>query len=184
MKKKVVVCLFVLMSLFIFTGCEINFGKSKKSVVLYFSATGTTKVVAEKIAEESDSEIIEIVPKEKYENSDLNYGADSRVRIEQNDDTARPKIKNEIDISDYEVVYLGFPIWFGYNPRIIYTFLDKYDLRGKTIIPFCTSGNTDIKDSVTNLRNEYTDLEIKDGKRFAADASDKEIKEFVKSSNE
>ena len=110
---------------------------------------------------------------------DLTYNEKDRAMTEQNDENSRPEIENDIDISGYNTIYLGFPIWFNYNPRIIYTLLDKYDFSGKTIIPFCTSGSSDITDSVTALRNNYSNLTIKDGKRFAGDASDEEIEKFV-----
>ena len=74
---------------------------------------------------------------------------------------------------------MGYPIWWGTNPKIILTLLDTYDFTGKTIIPFCTSGSTDISGSVNNLRNYNNKLTIKDGKRFSANASDKEIKKFI-----
>ena len=177
--KKIFICLCLLTFMFLLTGCEFSFSTHRESAVLYFSATGTTKTIAEKIAKESDSDLIEIIPKDKYKESDLTYNEKDRAMTEQNDEKSRPEIENDIDISGYNTIYLGFPIWFNYNPRIIYTLLDKYDFSGKTIIPFCTSGSSDITDSVTALRNNYSNLTIKDGKRFAGDASDEEIEKFV-----
>ena len=179
MKKRLVICLLVLMSLLVFSGCEKSEEEGRKSVVIYFSATGNTRTFAEKIAKESDSDIIEIIPKEKYTDNDLSYDVGSRSTIEQNDPTSRPEIENKIDISKYDTVYLGFPIWWGYNPRIIYTLLDSYDFSNKKIIPFCTSGSSDIADSVIELRKTYENLTIEDGKRFDAEDTDKVVEEFV-----
>ena len=165
MKKKILLSLLALVTLFTITGCgtkeesknKSNSNKEAKknsnSVVLYFSATGTTKSIAERIASKSGSDIIEIIPKEKYKSEDLNYNSDCRANREQNDSKARPEIENSIDISKYDTVYLGYPIWWGTNPKIILTLLDTYDFTGKNIIPFCTSGSTGISGSVSDLRN-------------------------------
>ena len=124
MKKKIFLSLLVVLALFTITGCgtknetannsnnssnEIK--KNSKSVVLYFSATGTTKSIAARIATQSNSDIIEIIPKEKYKSEDLNYNSDCRANREQNDSKARPEIENTIDITKYDTIYLGYPIW-------------------------------------------------------------------------
>ena len=191
MKKKIILSFLILLIVFIITGCVTkndtknnnnsdNVTKEKSSsVVLYFSATGTTKSIAERIAKESNSDIIEIIPKEKYKSEDLNYNSDCRANREQKDSKARPEIENNIDISKYDTIYLGYPIWWGTNPKIILTLIDTYDFTDKTIIPFCTSGSSDIKDSVDDLRNYNDKLNIKDGKRFSSNDSDEIIKEFV-----
>ena len=149
------------------------------SVVLYFSATGTTKKVAQRIANELNSDIIEIIPKEEYKKEDLDYNSDCRANREQNDSKSRPEIKNTINISKYDTIYLGYPIWWGTNPKIILTLLDTYDFTNKTIIPFCTSGSTGISGSVNDLRQYNNDLNIKDGKRFSVNESDEAIKSFI-----
>ena len=188
MKRKIIISLLILISVFLITGCDNNNEYSKSnaeiksksnSVVLYFSATGTTKKIAEKIAKEANSDIIEIIPKEEYKKEDLNYNNDCRANREQNDSKARPEIKNTIDISKYDTIYLGYPIWWGTNPKIILTLLDTYDFTNKTIIPFCTSGSTGISGSVNDLRNYNNKLIIKDGKRFSISDSDEIIREFV-----
>ncbi|MBR3161591.1 MAG: flavodoxin [Bacilli bacterium] len=192
MKKKKILGLLIVLILFAMSGCgnkkEItnnrisepnNNKENNESVVLYFSATGTTKAIAERIAKESNSDIIEIVPKEKYKSEDLNYNNDCRANREQNDSKARPEIENTIDITKYDTIYLGYPIWWGTNPKIILTLLDTYDFTGKTIIPFCTSGSTGISGSVDDLRNYNSKLIIKDGKRFSSNDSDEVIKDFV-----
>ena len=191
MKKRIILSLLVVLSIFIISGCNNTNKKTKtkninnennKSVVLYFSATGTTKKVADKIATKSNSDIIEIIPKEEYKSEDLNYNSDCRANREQNDSKSRPEIKNKIDISKYDTIYLGYPIWWGTNPKIILTLLDTYDFSNKTIIPFCTSGSTGISGSVNDLRNYNSKLNIKDGKRFSSSSSDEEILNFIKTS--
>lgn len=195
MKKKLMLGLLVFVVLFTVVGCgskkEDSSSKNSNntssneikedsnSIVLYFSATGTTKSIAERIAAESNSDIIEIIPKEKYKSNDLNYNSDCRANREQNDSKARPEIENTIDIAKYDTIYLGYPIWWGTTPKIILTLLDTYDFTGKTIIPFCTSGSTGINGSVSDLRDYNSDLLIKDGKRFSSSDSDEVIKEFV-----
>ncbi len=194
MKKKIIISLFVLLSVALITGCNNKTSKNSSqsgdmnndeiensnSVVLYFSATGTTKKIAERIAEKLNSDMIEIIPKEEYKQEDLNYNSDCRANREQNDSNARPEIKNTIDITKYDTIYLGYPIWWGTNPKIILTLLDTYDFTNKTIIPFCTSGSTGISKSVNDLRSYDSKLTIKDGKRFSINDGDETIKEFIK----
>lgn len=189
--KKIILYIVVFVIVFTITGCsdkkestDTNFVNSNNnSVVLYFSATGTTKKIAERIADKLNSDIIEIVPKEEYKDEDLDYNSDCRANREQNDSTARPEIKNKIDISKYDTIYLGYPIWWGTNPKIILTLLDSYDFTGKTIVPFCTSGSTDITGSVEALRNYNSKLNIKDGKRFSSSDSDEVITKFINSNS-
>ena len=193
--KKLILSLFVILTLFTVTACKKEEKKEEQnnnnqeqkekvktngnSVVLYFSATGTTKKIAERIADKSNSDIIEIVPKEEYKSEDLNYNSDCRANREQQDSKARPEIKNTIDLSKYDTIFLGYPIWWGTNPKIILTLLDTYDLTNKIIIPFCTSGSTGIEGSVNDLRNYNSKLNIKDGKRFSSSDSDEVIIEFI-----
>ncbi len=185
MKKNVLLIVLVIILFFTIVGCSVqkekndNANSNNKSVVLYFSATGTTKKIAERIARESKSDIIKIIPEEEYKKEDLNYNSDCRANREQNDSKSRPKIKNAIDINKYDTIYLGYPIWWGTNPKIILTLLDTYDFTNKIIIPFCTSGSTEISGSVENLRKYNPNLNIKDGKRFSTNDSDEVIKEFI-----
>ena len=188
MKRKITISLFIILCIFLISGCKKDneFNKSNNevksdshSVVVYFSATGTTKKIAERIANELNSDIIEIIPKDKYKPEDLNYNSDCRANREQNDSKSRPEIENAIDIRKYDTIYLGYPIWWGTNPKIILTLLDTYDFTGKTIIPFCTSGSTGISGSVNDLRQYNNKLTIKDDKRFSIDDSDEVIKEFI-----
>ena len=177
--------------LFTITGCghkeeddnnkndEVIINSNNKSAVIYFSATGTTKKIAQRIAEKSGSDIIEIIPKEKYKSEDLNYNSDCRANREQNDSSSRPEIENTFDINEYDTIFLGYPIWWGTIPKIILTLLDNYDFNNKTIIPFCTSGSTGISGSVNDLRNYNSNLIIKDGKRFSSSDSDETIVNFI-----
>ena len=152
----------------------------KKVAIIYFSATGTTKKVAGYIKNATNGDLIEIVPKEKYTDSDLNYGNDnSRANKEQNDSKARPAISNNINTDSYDVIYLGYPIWWGDVPKIILTFLDNHNLDGKTIIPFCTSGSTGISGSLSTLKNYNKNVNWIDGKRFSSSATEDEVKNWV-----
>ena len=111
--------------------------------VVYFSATGTTRSVAEQIAALTGAKLFEIVPAEPYTAEDLNYGDHStRATVEQNDPDARPEIANEISLEGCTTLYLGYPIWWGDSPRILSTFVESHDFTGITVIPFCTSGSS------------------------------------------
>ena len=151
-------------------------------LVAYFSATNNTKGVAEKIASELNADLVEIVPKEPYTDIDLNYSDNStRATVEQNDASARPEISNVIEnVNDYDVIFLGYPIWWGQAPKIMYTFVESYDLSEKTIIPFCTSGSSGISSSAENLE-KLSPSNWLDGKRFSGDASNEEISQWLKS---
>lgn len=153
-----------------------------ESVVIYFSATGNTERVAGYIQEITGSDIIEIIPADEYTNADLNYSDDDcRANQEQNDDSARPEIANEIDVDSYDTIYLGFPIWWGDVPKIILTFLDTYDLSGKTVIPFCTSGGSGISTSMNTLRNYNQNINWIDGEQFSSGASKNAIESWINS---
>lgn len=134
-------------------------------LVAYFSATGTTRNVAERMQENIPCDLVEIKPAQPYTEADLDWrDKQSRSTLEMNDSTARPEIEDtDIDMSKYELIYLGYPIWWGVAPRIINTFLEKYDLKGKEIIPFCTSGGSPVEPSVEALRRQYPDYHFQDG---------------------
>lgn len=113
------------------------------TLVVYFSVTGTTRSVAERIAALTGAGLFEIVPAEPYTAEDLNYGDHStRATVEQNDPAARPEIANEISLDGCTTLYLGYPIWWGDSPRILSTFVESHDFTGITVIPFCTSGSS------------------------------------------
>lgn len=142
------------------------------ALVVYFSCTGNTKAVAEKIAGLTGADVYEIVPEDPYTEADLNYNnSDCRANCEQNDESVRPAIGSDtIDLSSYDTVILGYPIWWGTMPRIINTFLDTYDLSGKTVLPFCTSGGSGVSKSVSDIKTAVPSAQVKDGLR-ASDAS-------------
>ncbi len=153
---------------------------AKKSLVVYFSATGNTKALAEKIAEVTGSDIAEIVPKEPYTADDIDYSNDGcRANREQNDEAARPEIANAVDIKDYDTVFIGYPIWWGTMPKIINTFLESYDFSGKTVMPFCTSGGSGIGTSVSAIKEACPNAEVKEGFRGTSAASDTQIRSWL-----
>ncbi len=152
---------------------ENNQNSDKKIAIIYFSATGTTKTVATYIKDTTGGDLIEIVPKDKYTDDDLNYNnSNSRSSKEQNDSSSRPAISNNINTDSYDVIYLGYPIWWGDAPRIIYTFLDNHNLNGKTVIPFCTSGGSDIDSSVSYFKNNYKNVNWLDGRKLSTSKSE------------
>lgn len=146
---------------------------NNKVLIAYFSATGRTKSVAERISEVTGGNLYEIVPSNPYSQQDLNYNNnDSRANIEQRNPNSRPSINGEVkEMEEYEVVFIGYPIWHGQAPRIISTFIESYDFSGKKIIPFCTSGSSGIGSSDTNLHSLAGDAEWLTGKRLASNVS-------------
>ena len=137
-----------------------------KVLVAYFSATGTTEDVAEKIAAVTGGEFHEIAPEQAYTDADLDWNnRQSRSSVEMNDPKSRPALKEKkANMADYDVVYIGFPIWWGVAPHIVNTFIESHDLKGKTLIPFATSGGSGISQAVAALRKAYPDLNWQDGK--------------------
>lgn len=137
-----------------------------KVLVAYFSATGTTEDVAEKIAAVTGGELHEIAPEQAYTDADLDWNnRQSRSSVEMNDPKSRPALKEKkANMADYDVVYIGFPIWWGVAPHIVNTFIESHDLKGKTLIPFATSGGSGISQAVAALRKAYPDLNWQDGK--------------------
>lgn len=154
--------------------------EGERTLVVYFSATGNTKAVAEKIAELTGADIYEIVPAEPYTADDLDYNvSDCRANREMNDASARPAIGGDsIDVSGYDTVMIGYPIWWGTMPRIINTFLDTYDLSGKVILPFCTSGGSGVSQSVSDIRSAEPDADVRAGLR-AKNAQDSGIESWL-----
>ncbi len=148
-----------------------------KTLVAYFSCTGTTQGVAQTIAEALGADLFEIIPAEPYSDEDLNYHDDnSRSTREQNDPSVRPEIASRIeDLNQYDVIFVGFPIWWGEEPRILDTFTEQYDFSGKTMIPFCTSGGSGIGSSGDNMAALTDGATWLDGKRFSSGVSVDEI---------
>ena len=156
---------------------------SGRVLVAYFSATHTTEGVAEKIAEGLQADLYEIVPEEPYTEDDLNYNDNnSRSTLEMNDASARPAISGSVENMDqYDVVFLGYPIWWGEAPRIIDTFVESYDFSGKTIIPFCTSGGSGMGSSATDLEQLTSGAEWLEGQRLSKNDSQDDIMKWVNS---
>ena len=129
-----------------------------KILVAVFSASGVTRAVGEKIAGIAGADYYEIVPKEPYTSADLDWmNKRSRSSIEMNDPSARPEINGKApDMTSYDTVIVGFPIWWGVAPRIIDTFLESYDFSGKKIVPFCTSGGSGVGRSDTALHKDVS----------------------------
>lgn len=137
-----------------------------KTLVAYFSATGTTRAVAQQIAELTHADVYEIAPAVPYTSADLNWrNEQSRSSVEMADPMSRPAMAQPSpDMSRYDTVYIGFPIWWDLPPRIIQTFVEHTALGGKTIIPFATSGSSTISNSVHFLIKTYPSLQIHEGR--------------------
>ena len=158
----------------------------KKSLVAYFSVTHHTKPIAEYISEHTGATLYEIVPEQPYTDEDINYGDDSsRTSIEQNDPNARPAIASTIEnVDQYDIIYLGYPIWWGQAPKIMYTFLEGVSIKeGATIVPFCTSGSSPIGSSATNLAKSAFSANWLEGQRFAAGTDKSTVTQWVDSLN-
>ena len=151
-----------------------------KTLVVYFSATGTTKGVAEQIASFTGADTYEITAAQPYTSDDLNYNdSDSRTTKEQNDKSARPEISSEkLDLAGYDTIYIGYPIWWGEEPRIMDTFVESYDFSGKTMIPFCTSGGSGIGSSGDNLEENAGSGNWLEGERLS---SSSDIEDWINS---
>ena len=152
-----------------------------KTLVAYFSATGNTESIAQHLQPILNADLYEIVPEAPYTSEDLNYNNDGcRANQEQNDPNARPAISGSVEnMEDYDVVFLGYPIWWGQAPKIIYTFLESYDLDGVTIVPFCTSGSSGIGSSATNLQSLAPNANWLSGQRFSGNASQDAVAAWV-----
>ncbi|MBR1738248.1 MAG: hypothetical protein IJ736_14775 [Firmicutes bacterium] len=156
-----------------------------KTLVVYFSVTGNTDNVANKIAAKTNADIYKIEAKEPYTDEDINYNNDnSRTSLEQNDRSVRPEINGIIeDFDDYSLIFIGYPIWWGDSPRIMSTFVEAYDFNAKTVIPFCTSASSPIGSSSRDLEQLSNSGKWLEGKRFSGNASQAEIAEWIKSLN-
>ena len=149
-------------------------------LVAFFSATGTTKGVAERIASVTGGDLYEILAAEPYTSDDLNYNDSSRSTKEQNDKNVRPEIGSEdISLEGYTTIYLGFPIWWGEEPRILDTFVEKYSFDGITVIPFCTSGGSGIGRSGPNMEALAGTGTWLDGQRFDGNVSEADLQSWI-----
>ena len=155
---------------------------AKDTLVVYFSATGNTKALAERIAKILGADIYEIVPQEPYTKEDLNYNDRStRATVEQNDSAARPAIAGEeISLKPYTTIFLGYPIWWGEAPRILDTFVEQYSFGDIMIVPFCTSGSSSIGSSAKNLEKLANGGLWTGGARLDRNISDADLEAWVK----
>lgn len=155
-----------------------------KSLVAYFSASGVTKKLAERLAKATGADLFEIEPETPYTSADLNWmDKKARSTVEMNDRSSRPAIKSKTDISKYDVVFVGFPIWWYREPSIIDTFMESYDFGGKTVVPFATSGSSQIGETGKNLAALAKGAKVDAGKRFSANASEDELKSWAEKFN-
>ena len=154
-------------------------------LIVYFSATNNTKSVAEKIHAECKSDLYEIVPAIPYTSADINYTiSNCRANTEQRDKNSRPPINGQIEnFAEYDVIFIGYPIWGNDAPRIIYTFLDSYDFSGKTLIPFCTSGGSGISGSERSIKAYKTDVTWLSGREFSRSTNQSTIAAWLNGLN-
>ena len=193
--RKIAVLFITFIMVIMLSACDMNTKKTKeedvealkttnqdhKTLIVYFSATGTTKRIAYDMANLLDADMFEILAEEPYTSADLAYGTGGRADREQENPSARPTIKGKIkNLNQYETILIGYPIWHGKAPRIISTFLDTYDLSGKTLLPFCTSHSSDIDGSITELKALHNEVTWLEGKRFSKDTSKEELASWLK----
>lgn len=160
---------------------EASETQGSKVLVAYFSATGTTKGVAEHIANGLRADIYEIIPEEPYTDADLDYSDNnSRSTIEMNDEASRPAISGSVEnMEQYDIVFIGYPIWWGEAPRIVSTFVESYDFSGKTVVPFCTSGGSGVGSSAANLEQLTSGATWMEGHRLNGSDSQDTVMEWV-----
>ena len=151
------------------------------TLVVYFSMTGTTRGVAEKIAAITGADIYEIKAAQEYTSDDLNYNdSETRATVEQKDPTVRPEIGSDpVSLDGYTTVYIGYPIWWGEEPRIMDTFVESCNYDGKTVIPFCTSGSSSIGNSGKNLAANAGSGNWLDGQRFSGSTTEDELRGWI-----
>ena len=152
----------------------------KKILVAYFSASGVTKKVAEKLAEAAGADLFEIKPEQPYTKADLNWmDKQSRSTVEMKDRNCRPAMAVKPDVSGYEVILVGFPVWWYREPSIIDTFMKCADFTGKTVVPFCTSGGSGLGDSAKNMQSLAPGAKVLEGKRFSSSTPAEELKQWA-----
>ena len=154
-----------------------------KVLVAYFSATGTTKKVAQNLAKATGGDLYEIKPVREYTNADLNWhDSNSRSSVEMNDPKSRPEIiTGDLSIENYDTVYIGFPIWWGTAPKVVHTFLEKYDFSGKKIIIFATSGSSGLGNTANTLKQSISKTAtIIEGDVLNSNPSIENLRQWVK----
>ena len=153
----------------------------KRVLVVYFSATGVTKRIANMLATSLGVKSFEIVPKEIYTQSDLDWTNDnSRSSIEMKDKSSRPKIESRVrDIEKYDVIFIGFPIWWYREPSIIDTFIESHNLENKLIVPFATSGGSGIGEAPKNIQVLTPKSKVERGKIFESGVTAEELRKWA-----
>lgn len=153
-----------------------------KTIICYFSASGTTKAVAERISNILNADIFEIEPVIKYTSEDLDWMDDkSRTTLEKNDESIRPEIVNKINnLSEYKNVVIGFPVWWYKEPNIIDTFIEENKLEGKNVFVYVTSGGSTFAGSLKHLKEKYPNINFISGKTLNGNISEEEILDWVK----
>ena len=183
--KKILMMLAALLTMSLSACSQVNKAKEskdmKKVLVAYFSASGVTKGVAQQLAEVTGGTLHEIKPAQPYTDADLDWrNKQSRSSVEMQDKSSRPAITDKLaNMQDYDVIYVGFPIWWYTCPTIINTFMEAYDFKGKTVIPFATSGGSSIKKACEDLKAAYPDVNWKEGKLLNR-VSKKDMADWVK----
>ena len=153
----------------------------KNALIAYFSATGTTGRIAQLLADAIGAKSFEIVPEKIYTTADLDWtNAKSRSTVEMKDKTCRPKIESHVrDLNKYDVVFVGFPIWWYREPSIIDTFIEEHDFDGKLIVPFATSGGSGIGDTYKNIQALAPKSKVEKGKILNPGVSVEELKKWA-----
>ncbi len=154
---------------------------NKKVLVAYFSASGVTAGVADKLSKAIGADLFEIKPAQPYTTADLDWtNKKSRSSVEMDDRSSRPAIANKVtDMSKYDVIFVGFPIWWYREPSIIDTFMESYDFSGKQVIPFATSGGSGMGDSGSIMQKLAPKAKVDSGKRFSSGVSEKILKDWA-----
>ena len=156
--------------------------QENKVLVVCFSATGTTRGVAEKIAALTGAELIDLLPAQPYTTEDLNYNdRTTRATVEQNTPDVRPEIANEISLDGCTTLYLGYPIWWGQAPRIMSTFVESHDFTGITVIPFCTSGSSGAGRTGETLGEQAGTGTFLSSTRFSGSVSEADLQQWIDS---
>ena len=150
-------------------------------LITYFSASGVTKSEAERISKIVNGDLFEIEPKEKYTKEDLDWrNKQSRSSVEMQNKSFRPEIKEDnLDISNYDTILIGFPIWWGVAPTVVNTFIESKDFTRKNLIPFCTSGGSSMLYCENDLKKTYPNYNWKQGKRILGNETDEEIINWI-----
>ena len=152
-----------------------------KALVAYFSASGVTRAVAARLAESIGADLYEIAPEVPYTKPDLDWqNRRSRSTLEMSDRASRPAIGTKVEhMEQYDVVFVGFAVWWYREPSIVDTFMEQYDFTGKTVIPFATSGGSGLGDSAKNLQALAPGAAVREGRRFPAGAGRTELSEWA-----